>query len=147
MTKKRGISMPVLAALFACLAIAGCGGDPQPPAPAAGAGSSQAPAGTPSATGSGYPMPAGWPLTEFPLPPGGTAPNPTASDTVVSFRIDGVDTESAKSFYAETLPGLGYADTHNANLAIVRYEGNGVKILVQDEQTGSARITITKTAG
>ncbi|UMP01370.1 hypothetical protein [Amycolatopsis sp. EV170708-02-1] len=138
MTKMRGISRTAGAVLFACLAIAGCGGDPQPPAPV----SSQAPA-----TGAAYPMPAGWPLTEFPLPPGGTAPAPRASDTVVSFRIDGVDTESAKGFYAETLPGLGYADTHNANLAIARYEGNGVKILVQDEQTGSARVTITKSAG
>jgi len=134
--------MPAVAALFTCLAIAGCGGDPQPPAPVAGPASSQAPA-----AGSAYPMPAGWPLTEFPLPPGGTAPAPRTSDTAVSFRIDGVDTETAKSFYAETLPGLGYADTHNANLAIARYEGNGVKILVQDEQSGSARVTITKSAG
>ena len=130
-------------ALVACLAIGGCGGDPLPPAPAA-AGSSQ-----PAAPGSAsaYPMPAGWPSPEFPLPPGGTASGPRATDTVVSFRVSGVDTETAKSFYAETLPGLGYADTHNANLAIVRYEGNGLKILVQDEQSGSARVTITKTAG
>ncbi|MFE5569363.1 MULTISPECIES: hypothetical protein [Amycolatopsis] len=41
-----------------------------------------------------------------------------------------MDTESAKSFYAGTLPNLGYADTHNAN-----------------EQTGSARVTITKSDG
>ncbi|WP_152611094.1 hypothetical protein [Amycolatopsis sp. MJM2582] len=142
MTKRRGISMPALAALFACLAIAGCGGDPQPSAPAAGPASSQA-----ATTGSAYPMPAGWPLAEFPLPPGGTAPASRADDSVVSFRVDGVDTESAKTFYAETLPKLGYTDTHNANLAIARYEGNGLKILVQDEQTGSARVTITKSAG
>lgn len=145
MTKRRGIS---LLALVACLAIGGCGGDPLPPAPAA-AGSSQPATGTPAASGSAsaYPMPAGWPSPEFPLPPGGTASGPRATDTVVSFRISGVDTETAKSFYAESLPGLGYADTHNANLAIVRYEGNGLKILVQDEQSGSARVTITKTAG
>ncbi|RSN56175.1 hypothetical protein DMH01_30695 [Amycolatopsis sp. WAC 04182] len=135
-------------ALVACLAIAGCGGDPQP-APAAGQGPSPSATGTPAASGSAsaYPMPAGWPSPEFPMPPGGTASGPHTTDTVVSFRISGVDTETAKSFYAETLPGLGYADTHNANLAIVRYEGNGLKILVQDEQSGSARVTITKTAG
>ncbi|MFE6617239.1 hypothetical protein [Amycolatopsis sp. NPDC057786] len=142
MTKRRGISM---LALVACLAIAGCGGDPRPSAPAAG--SSQP--GTPAASGSAsaYPMPPGWPSPEFPLPPGGTASGTHTTDTAVSFRISGVDTETAKSFYAETLPGLGYADTHNANLAIVRYEGNGLKVLVQDEQSGSARVTITKTAG
>jgi len=126
--------------------LAGCGSTPDPaPAPSAQPGTSQ-----PAQPGSGpsFKMPDGWPLPEFPLPNGASAGTTTRSDDqVVAFRLEGTDYDTAKKFYTEKLPGLGYADRHNANLAIAVFQGNGLEISVQDDtDLGVPKIMIKKAA-
>ncbi|MBA3783503.1 MAG: hypothetical protein H0X12_16835 [Nocardioides sp.] len=122
--------------------VSGCGGSSASSdvEPTAGASS------TGSATDAGYAMPEGWPIESFPLPPGGIAgATENATATLVYFPVDGVETEASMAFYADTLPDMGFVDTDNANLLIKRYEGNGLEILVQDDDRGVALITITRT--
>lgn len=94
--------------------------------------------------GGAYTMPAGWPIATFPLPPGGSAQAPHTTEDMVYFPVSGVDTEAALDVHATRLPEAGFPDTDNANLAIRRYEGKDLKILVQDDGRGVALVTITR---
>jgi hypothetical protein len=130
-------------AALACsvvLLTTGCGVD----GPRGSADASQSESATDDSAVDGYAMPDGWPIERFPLPPGGSVEAPNTTEDMVYLPVAGVETDVARAFYAETLPAAGVPDTKNANLAISRYEGKDLRILVQDDGRGIALVTITR---